>query len=440
MVQVIDDEYSGNILGRIGKGLGKSLAEQVPKEVERYRLSSGLEALNKEQGLSPKEYFTKALSIPGVGDRPEVVRQLSELSKHENIRNAYGKAGMQGQEPLTRDVANTLAEEGFRGQQIPGTSEKAVTGKEKQRQILEKNPLREEAQPKGPWTPEERNAEKYKISQQFPWMNPEEVSQQARENEVAERERPTVEQQRDASLRAVQEDLNNKFTSQLETALQKEGKETFKDVTGEMQLNIRKAMENDLRSNPGANTDQIVKKWVDKSLDVAKAKNNFKKLASNTGYESLFKGEQTLNQLKQYSKIFKDAGNSEEYFNILQNEMGFSPQAAASIAYEPNPTFKEYVNKIKPLSEKDIGGALGRSVKYANDIENYIGNNDSILAFAKYLRDKDPFFDQQAFFKRLLEIQGDIGLNDRQKREIAEGPSDIFANWADLLFLPFKKS
>ena len=51
MVQVIDT--GGSVAGRIGKGFGQGLAEQLPKEIEKYRLSSGLNKLGK-QDLSGK--------------------------------------------------------------------------------------------------------------------------------------------------------------------------------------------------------------------------------------------------------------------------------------------------------------------------------------------------------------------------------------------------
>ncbi len=76
---------SGNIFGRIGAGLAKGLSEQLPKEVERHRLSSGLEQLNKQEGLSPRDYFTKSLGIPGVVDRPQVIQSLEKLARQQSV-------------------------------------------------------------------------------------------------------------------------------------------------------------------------------------------------------------------------------------------------------------------------------------------------------------------------------------------------------------------
>ncbi len=79
MVQIINDPYSGNVLGRLGAGIGQGLSEQLPKEVERGRLSSGLKKLNQENIQDPFEFFTKAITIPGI--TPQMVQSLAELSK-----------------------------------------------------------------------------------------------------------------------------------------------------------------------------------------------------------------------------------------------------------------------------------------------------------------------------------------------------------------------
>ena len=50
---------------RLGTSLGQGLAEQVPKEVERYRLSKGLEKFSQEsKGKSPLEQYSMLMSIP----------------------------------------------------------------------------------------------------------------------------------------------------------------------------------------------------------------------------------------------------------------------------------------------------------------------------------------------------------------------------------------
>ncbi len=85
MVQVI--EKQGGLFGRIGKGIGQGLSEQLPKEVERYRLSQGLQNFEKESAnLSPLQQLTRLSSIPGV--TPQMIQSFGELAKQQTRGNA----------------------------------------------------------------------------------------------------------------------------------------------------------------------------------------------------------------------------------------------------------------------------------------------------------------------------------------------------------------
>jgi len=88
----------GNIFGRLGSGIGQGLAEQIPKEIDRSRLASGLERFEKESAnLTPMQGFVKALSIPGVAEKPQVVQSLGDLQRQQAYLNAL-KNQYQGQD------------------------------------------------------------------------------------------------------------------------------------------------------------------------------------------------------------------------------------------------------------------------------------------------------------------------------------------------------
>jgi hypothetical protein len=86
MVQII--EQGGDLFGRIGKGLGQGLSEQIPKEVERYRLSSGLKNLEKESAnLTPLQQLTRLSSIPGI--TPQMVQSFGDLAKQQAFSKIF---------------------------------------------------------------------------------------------------------------------------------------------------------------------------------------------------------------------------------------------------------------------------------------------------------------------------------------------------------------
>lgn len=89
----------GNIFGRIGSGVGQGLAEQIPKEVDRSRLSSGLEDLSKQKDLNPQEYLAKAVGIPGAMDRPALIQAFSDLARQQAFSKMYSDAQGEKQKP-----------------------------------------------------------------------------------------------------------------------------------------------------------------------------------------------------------------------------------------------------------------------------------------------------------------------------------------------------
>lgn len=113
----------GNIWGRLGSGIGQGIGEQLPKEIERGRLASGLDNLSNQKDLTPFQQFSKLSSIPGA--TPQIIQSGSELLRQQayldSLKNQYDQGGPQynqkgyalSQEelnkPLRGEVASTLA-------------------------------------------------------------------------------------------------------------------------------------------------------------------------------------------------------------------------------------------------------------------------------------------------------------------------------------------
>lgn len=77
----------GNIFGRIGTGIGKGLSEQVPKEIDRYRLAEGLKKLGENKDLTPFQRFAELSSIPGI--TPQMVQSGADLLRQEAKSNSF---------------------------------------------------------------------------------------------------------------------------------------------------------------------------------------------------------------------------------------------------------------------------------------------------------------------------------------------------------------
>jgi hypothetical protein len=79
----------GSIFGRIGTGLGQGLAEQIPKEIERNRMRSHLNALSEQKDLTPFQRYAGLLSTPGI--TPQGIQTGGQLLEREARNTAANK-------------------------------------------------------------------------------------------------------------------------------------------------------------------------------------------------------------------------------------------------------------------------------------------------------------------------------------------------------------
>lgn len=449
MVQELTTQPS--MFGRLGKGIAQGLSETVPKEIERSRLASGLKELNQQKNLSPQEYFTGALSVPGLIDRPQVVQSLAELAKQQAQRQAYanrpGQTAKTGQPAITQpgqpisnvDFANltkkTSAQKAQEQEGIPQGN--FPSG---QPQIVEKNPLNPELQPNIPWTPEQRDDEIGRVWDNNPWMTRDEVLKQVSDNERRYLESPKAYQEQQNYLKGVQDEANAEIDKQLRKKLHiSKDQEIFSKLPGETLNRIERGVSRDLKKNPDANLNDLVNTWTDRALNNEKEKTNLKTLANRSLDEKLFKKPENLEKLKTIGKSFKEFGNSEEFYNTLRSDFGTSPEGAASIAYPLSKNAQSYISNMKKsdISNFNVPYSSGNAVKAANELGDYLTRGDSILSIAKNMKEKDAYFDIKTFLSEVRDIEDELGLTAQQKLEInSRGIGDVFPNWGDIFLFP----
>lgn len=455
----------GNIFGRIGSGVGSGLAEQLPEEINRGRLAAGLQQFEQDSGnLNPIQQLARISAIPGI--TPQTIQSLQELAKYQNQGNAYRKAsggnprpGQQiaGQPPEAsaqdlspRDVqfAN-LQPQQRQSQQAanPGQKMPPVGPVNNQQQtpnsppnenapqVAKGNVLNQQNLTRLPWSPQQRNqgVADY-IDQGF---LPDQAKQLASDDEARDLAEPGAHKERLKDIEDAKGKVRDTLKRHLETKLQKTGENVYKDVEGPMILNAERGMTRDLIKNPKADIDNVANDWSERLYRTAIAKDKMRTLGKTTGFENLFKGDTSEKKLREYQDIFKRSGNLEEFKNMLEGpDFGMSAQAAASVAYPPNPEINKFLSNYRSSIQYHAPQKLQEAKKAAIEIENDIGPDDSVLAIARKLSARDPYFDQQSFLDQLSEDKDTIGLNERQRLELAEGVRNIVPNWADLLYLP----
>lgn len=445
MVQVI--EQKGSIFGRLGKGLGQGLAEQLPKEVDRYRLSQGLKNLGQQEGLSPFQQFAELSGIPGI--TPQMIQSGSELLKQQGLRSDYARRANRGSEKQEkpqfgqqsiRDINfakmspnDRSALENQNMQMNPSQREQQTINEPGQPQITETNPLRPEAIPQPRWTPDRLNQEIDSLAQDFPNATMPELVNMAKEHEQRYLAQSEGERAKDTYTQEVRDKVDNEFNKQLELKLQKKGEGVFKDITGENIARVKRLIEKDIKTDQKANVNDIVNTRTNQLLDLAKTKNSVRGLAGKSIFEKIINGDQHRKGLESAAKTFRDTGNSREFKDMLIDEFNMSPQGASSIAYPLNKKLKDHNEKIKPST---IHNFRENSRKRAVEIEDLITANDSLLSIAYALRQKDPMFDQSSFFAQLNDDKENIRFTPSQLDELINGTSEVIPNWGDISLLP----
>ena len=445
-----------NIWGRIGSGIGKGLAEQLPEEIQRGRLASGLQEITSEQGRKmPLTAQLGALySLPGV--TPQMIQTFGELARLNQQGQAFQNAsGQDGQRisPEANQRVNDAARNGMPVESRPlGESISGEAGQMPQPptpmqrdsgvsppQIEEPGALSERERTRLPWTPQERNStiSDY-ISQGF---LPDQARQLAADDEARYLAEPGAYQQRRDELRQKAAEAESEFDKQLRTKLQlspgdKGAVELAGQIPGTALNGLKREMERWLRLNPNKTIKDAADEFSNRGLDLAKTITKFNKDAEISGPEDIIRGAAILDRLRSYQKIFDETGNRDEFKSMLVEKFGLSQPRAASIAFPLTKDIKSYVNSFSPFVKgKPLENSQSNSRRAAIELEDKIGPNDSVLAIANALSEKYPYFDGDAFFEQLDEDSD--RLNRRQILELTERTGKILPTWGDFKLFPW---
>lgn len=450
MVQVLEPKES--IFGRVGGGIGKGLAEQIPKEVDRYRLSQGLQQLERDSGnLSPIQNLTRLASIPGALEHPQLIESFSKLAKEQATRRNLVNKGKgkeatdvpkQGQPRVRGSRLDDISFGNFQNKPNnrpivnPPSNQDADTYAENAGSIQQQNEGRPEAVPVGPWSPERFDQEIANEASNNPYATYPELVDIVKQKEAREIAQPQNEQAKDKFNEENRQKITDRFNYYLEKKLQKKGEATFADLPGEYQVELIKGAEREFLKGEKP-IDEITNKWAQIGLEQAKTLVQAKELASKPLLSKMTNQKENLRKLNEYGKIYNKAGNSEQYYNMLKNPangFGFTPQTAAWIAYDRSPKVKKTIENFS----SGKGNVSEKSRRAAINIEDVLTPSDSLLAIAREYTNQYPAFDQAAFFKQLSDDSDRLPLSPRQKRELAEGAyTDFHPNWNDRFLLPF---
>ncbi len=391
----------GDIFGRIGSGIGKGLADQLPEEIGRGRLAAGLQNLGDQQGLSPFQAFTGLASLPGA--TPQMIESGSQLLRQQGMLNgAKGQfnenPNQQQQQPTNqfdaiRNQGTTTATPG-RGLVNPANTSAALnsfipkTLPELQDRAVELNSQNPGLYPD------------YQSAFQGAQLEDNQLGAQNAARQSARQAQKGVETGIRNELRGLESAANAKVP---DNVYQKIEDKALKDVeNGKDELTAAKDARDEL--------DKISRDYsrIDSFGDMTLLAGNPKEIRSS------------INSLR---KKFSDRNDSENFADALVGRNGLSNEFAHFLAVPPR---AELANEIKSFpSIKPVFGVS--PVRSKADIESQtqkiiqklapmLNKNDSPLAIGHELAEKG--YDSASWRDYLIQNQQELNLSLSQIREL----------------------
>lgn len=387
MVQIINDEYGGNPFGRLGKGIGKGLSEQIPKEIERNRLSSGLKALEQEKNLDPFQFFTRAATLPGI--TPQMVESLGRLSER--------RMKAQGLERFGKGNGNTEGISPFSKGLPP---EKPMQNKGEVPSITTSQGVEATRRPFIPRsTPEKFQAAKakYEANPALYGHNADEAL--ALENQIDEDEAARSEalQKQRVGETKVQDTIKNALTSQHILLKSNVPSPVYSNLEDEAIKSVLPVSE----GGRGFTEHQAAKEYGNKLDEISKDYSAVSKLGS---FQMRTKGEKEVKRvLAGLQKKFASRGEQEHFAKFLQANNGLSPQISYKIAY-PISDNPRVISELEKLPDLKARGPIPFTKKYTTSYQELIpklaeamGKSGGPLSVADAIQDRgynaDDFLD-----------------------------------------------
>lgn len=411
----------GTPSSRIGRALGQGLSEQLPKEVERYRLSQGLKNLGQKQGLDPFQQFSELAAIPGI--TPQMIQSGAELLRQRGIGNALRQKANQGAEQKTQRqpspfprVQNNIENENVSPSVTTPEGVEATTHNYIPPSLPEIQQLAGKLYEESPElypTPEKAMEAAVMQVNQEKAIN--EAFQQRRQNE-------------------------NDVQRRVQDVLQNQQKQLGAIVPGTVFSSIEDKAINAVKSKEEGGeglTEQAAGKKYGKELD--EVARDYKQIDTLGTWRLLSKDrKENRNSLKSLQKKFKARDDAlpeqdqiylENFADSMISKNNLSPAKAYYMAY-PVSDEKELNNaltKIPKLESENLEKRKGlhrrkginnleqKTLEISKKLAPILGNG-SPLSVAEELRERN--YDPSVWMNYLRENRDKLRLNGRQGREI----------------------
>jgi len=415
----------GTFASNFGANIARGLSEQVPKEVERHRLSSGLKSLSENKGnLSPFQRFSQLLTLPGI--TPQGIQSGADLLKQEGVSQALMQQAQEANQPRP----NPFIQQGQEfNQSRPDT-------------LSTRDPLEAKLNNPIPKTFQEIQQRAGQLMQSNPALygnDPDKALDAAQYEEAQIQKRNEAFQARRTAEQEVE--------ASVESKLSKQRADRNVDLPEDVYESIRKEAVNSVKSRKdggeGLTETEARNIYGNKLEQVARQYANLDALGD---WGMLFSPPgKTKSTLKALSDDFYKRGDERNLAQLLVAKHDLSPMKAYSIASpidresELNQEFK----KIKPNIVSKVSGAVGQmsntpgigkalnvatslldpfvdstTLEASKKLAPLLGKNGSVLSVAQGLKDKG--LNPQIWIQYVRDNKDSLNLTERQADELGK--------------------
>lgn len=401
-------------LGRLGESLGRGLAEVIPKEAERYRLSQGLKKLGEQKNLTPFQQFAELSSIPGA--TPQMIHSGSELlrqqaisnelrnkSKEEQVpkQNPFPKPSAQKQAGISPSITTREPIEATLKNYIPKTFEDI---QQRAGELLDQNPALYGNDPtKALAAAQAEESQNSAINQAY---------QQRRQNE---------------------QNVQNNITSSLKS---QQGRLNALEVPGNVYTDVETKAINAVRPiEEGGEglTEQQAKIKYGKELDAINR--DYTALDTIGSFDYALRNPQEIKRtMKSVREKFKERGDLENLADTYVSKNKLSPSKAYYLAYPSSeikdlnnfigklPELKNEASYKKGFPEIDTNIPKEKTLNFAPKLAKLMGKEGSPLSIAEELNSRG--YDPDVWLDYVGKNRKELDLTERQGREL-----DKVRNW-----------
>ncbi len=380
MVQYIKQ---GDIFGRIGTGVGKGLAEQLPKSFERGRLSGALKNIGEQKDQTPWGRFTALASQ--ASDYPQIVQS------GERILNQQGMLqGARDRQPTNQPEQPQQSQfDAVRNNQRTSQNNNGsgLVGTENTKAAL---------QPAIPKSLRELQDRAVELNKESPGLYPDfPTAMSGAQSEDQQRVAQNQAQQNARSVqKGVQSDIRNEIAN-----LKAQAKVKVPD-------NVYQKIENKAIDEVANGKDEL-KAAKDARDELDKISRDYSKIDSFGDYTLLGSNpKEVRTSIDSLRKKFAENNDSENFADALVGRNGLSNEYAHYLAMPPRKEFETLMQRNVDM----------KSPALIKKLASMLTKDDSPLAIGHLLSENEK--DSNAWRQYLLDNQNDLKLSVNQVREL----------------------